>query len=63
MKIPSNEKIVVNYVCEGVKDYVATYHPLKCKYTLYKIMNEDYLKLKVAETPIDFDDIIEKERK
>lgn len=62
MKIPSNEKIAVNYVCGGIKDYIATYHPLKGKYTLYKITDGDYQKLKTAETPIEFDEIVEKDR-
>ena len=62
MKIPTNEQIVVNYVCEGLKDYVATYHPLKCKYTLYRIIKNDYQRIKVADTPTEFDDIVEAHR-
>ena len=62
MKIPSNEKIVVNYVYEGIKDFIATYHPLKGKYTLYKIIDGDYQRIKIADTPIGFDEIIEKDR-
>ena len=62
MKIPSNEKLSVNY-CDGdVKDYISTYHPLKCKYTLYKIIDGDYQRIKIADTPIEFDDIIKKDR-
>ena len=62
MKIPNTEKIVVSYVCGDVKDYIATYHPLKGKYTLYKIIDGDYQKIKISDTPIEFDDIIEKDR-
>jgi hypothetical protein len=62
MKIPNNEQIVVNYVYEGVKDYVVTYHPLRGKYILYRIIKNDYQKMKVADTPIEFDNIVEKDR-
>lgn len=62
MKISSNEKIVVTYARGDVKDYIATYHPLKGKYTLYKIIEDDYQKVKTSDTPIEFDDIIEKDR-
>lgn len=62
MKIPSNEKIVVNYVYGDVKDYIATYHPLKGKYTLYKIIDDDYQKIKISDEPTGFDEIIEKDR-
>ena len=62
MKIPNSEKIVVSYFCEDVKDYIATYHPLKCKYTLYKITDGDYQRIKISDTPIEFDDIIKKDR-
>ena len=62
MKIPSNEKIVVTYIYGDVKDYIATYHPLKGKYTLYKITDGDYQRIKIADTPIEFDKIIEKDR-
>jgi hypothetical protein len=62
MKIPSNEQIVINYVYEGVKDYIATYHPLRCKYTLYRIIGNDYQRMKIADTPIEFDEIIDEDR-
>lgn len=62
MKIPSNENIVVNYINGDVKDYIATYHHLKDKYTLYKIIDDDYQKIKISDTPIGFDDIIKKDR-
>jgi hypothetical protein len=62
MKIPSNEKIVVTYIFEDVKCYIATHNVLKGKYMLYKIVNDDYQRLKTAETPIEFDNIVEKDR-
>lgn len=62
MKIPSNEKIVVTYVCEGISDYIATHNALKNKYMLYKIINNDYQKIKISDSPLEFDEIIEKDR-
>lgn len=62
MKIPNAENIVVTYPFEGVKCYIATHNPLKGKYMLYKIIEDDYQKLKTADTPIEFDDIIKKDR-
>ena len=62
MKILSNEKIVVTYIFENVKCYIATHNVLKGKYTLYKIIDDDYQKLKIDNTPIEFDEIIKKDR-
>lgn len=62
MKIPNNEKISVNYIHQGVVDYISTYHTLKGKFTLYKIIGDDYQKIKTADTPIEFDEIIKKDR-
>ena len=62
MKIPSSEKIVVTYVFEDVKCYIATHNALKGKYTLYKIIDGDYQRLKIANTPLEFDEIIKKDR-
>lgn len=61
MKIPNQEKIVMTYVFEGVKCYTVTRNALG-KYVLYKNNNDDYQKLKSAESPIDFDEIVEKDR-
>ena len=60
MKIPSQEKIVLTYVFENVKCYVATRNILG-KYVLYKIVGNDYQKLKTADTPLGFDDIVEED--
>lgn len=62
MKIPSNEKIVVTYVFEGVDEYIITHNPLKDKFMLYKIIDGDYQKLGNSDTPIRFDEIVEKDR-
>ena len=59
MKIPKNEKIVLTYVFEGVKCYVATQNTLG-KYTLYKITDGDYQKVKTAESPSEFDRVVYK---
>ena len=62
MKIPSNEKIVVNYVFEDVKCYIATHNVIRGKYTLYKIIDGDYQRLKVSDSPLEFYEIIEEDR-
>ena len=62
MKIPKQEEIVMTYVFEGVKSYVVTCSLLR-QYTLYKILgDDDYKKLKTADSPIEFDKIVEKDR-
>lgn len=62
MKIPSNEQIVVTYVFEGIDEYIVTHSPLRGKFMLYKITNGDYQKLGTSDTPIGFDEIVEKDR-
>lgn len=61
MKIPKQEKVVLTYVFEGVDCYVVTRNTLG-KYVLYKIIEDDYQKLKTSETPIEFDKIVKKDR-
>lgn len=61
MKIPKQEKILHTYIFEGVKCYTITRNVLG-KYILYKIVDDDYQKLKMADTPIKFEEIIEKDR-
>lgn len=61
MKIPKQEEIVMTYVFNGVDCYVVTRNLIK-KYTLYKIIGDDYQKLKTADSPIEFDKIVEKDR-
>lgn len=61
MKIPKNENIMVTYVFEGISCYTITRNILG-KYILYKITDGDYQKLKTAESPLDFDEIVKKDR-
>lgn len=61
MKIPTQEKIVMQYVFDGIPCYAVTRNPIQ-KYTLYKINGGDYRKLKTSDSPIDFDKIVEKDR-
>ena len=62
MRIPTNEKIAVTYISEGIKEYVVTHNALRGKFMLYKIIDGDYQKLKISDTPVEFDEIIEKDR-
>lgn len=62
MKIPKNEQKLLTYVFEGVDCYTVTRNILG-KYTLYKITDGDYQKIKTAESPEDFDRVIEKDRR
>ena len=57
MKIPKNEQILLTYVFEGVDCYVSTRN-IFGKYTLYKITDEDYQKIKTAESAEDFDRVV-----
>ena len=61
MKIPKHEKILMTYAFEGVKCYAVTRDAFE-KYTLYKIVDDDYVKLKTAESPLEFDKIVKKDR-
>ena len=61
MNIPKQDKIVVTYIFDGLVCYIATRNSAG-KYVLYKALNKDYQKLKTSDTPIDFDDIIAKDR-
>ena len=61
MKISQQETIMRTYIYDGVERYIETRNLLG-KYILYKIIDNDYQKLKVADTPIEFKKIIEKDR-
>ena len=61
MKFPKNEMIVLTYVFDGTSCYSVTRNMLG-KYTLYKIINGDYQKLKIAESPLEFDKVVERDR-
>ena len=62
MKIPNQEKIVLTYVFDGIDCYTVTRNNLQ-KYILYKIIDNEYQKLKTSNTPLDFDEIVEKDRR
>ena len=63
MKMPKNERPMTRYVFDGVVCYRITQSSTG-KYTLYKIIGEDdYQKMKTAETPIDLEVVIEKDRR
>ena len=61
MKISKHEKILMTYVFDDIKCYAVTRDVLG-RYTLYKIVENDYQKLKTAETPMEFDEIVKKDR-
>jgi len=62
MNISKQEKIVLTYVFEGVDCYIVTQNNLQ-KYILYKIIDGGYQKLKTSNTPLDFDEIVKKDRR
>ena len=63
MKIPKTERPMTRYVFDGVVCYKITQNS-NGKYILYKIIgDDDYQKLKTAETPLDLEVIIEKDRR
>lgn len=61
MKIPQSEKTLLTYVFDGIDCYKTTRNPVG-KYTLYKIINNDYQKLKTADSACNFDEIVDKDR-
>ena len=63
MKIPKQEKIVLTYVFEGIDCYVVTQNYYFQEYVLYKIIEKGYQKLKTSKTPLDFDEIVKKDRR
>lgn len=62
MKISTNEMIVLTYVFDDVDCYTVTRNMLG-KYTLYKIIGNSYQRLKTAESPLEFDKLVEKDRR
>ena len=62
MKIPQSEKPVMTYVFDGVDCYQVTRNAVG-KYTLYKILNKDYQKIKTDDSAIKFDEIVKKDRR
>lgn len=62
MKISKQETITERYIKDGVEYYVVTRNNLS-KYTLYKVKEDDYEKIKMSGTPIGFREIVEKDGK
>jgi hypothetical protein len=63
MKIPKQETIVETYLrdeTDDTKEYIVTRNLLG-KYTLYKVKENDYEKVKTADTPIEFKKIARKD--
>jgi hypothetical protein len=61
MKIPKNETVLQTYVFDGIECYAITRNMVG-RYTLYKATNGDYQKMKMSESPLEFDKVIEKDR-
>lgn len=62
MRIPKNERPMTRYIFDGVACYRITQNTVG-KYILYKIIDEDnYQKMKTAETPLELEVVIEKDR-
>lgn len=62
MKIPKNEISMVSHVFDGVKSYITTRNTINGKFSLYRIIKDDYERLSTADTPLKFDEIIKKDR-
>lgn len=62
MKIPKSEVGMTTYIFNGVKCYKITRTSVG-KYVLYKIIgDDDYKKMKTADSPIDLEKLIDKDR-
>ena len=62
MKIPKNETGMTAYIFDGVECYKITRNTLG-KYTLYKVIGDnDFQKMKAADSPLDLEKIIDKDR-
>ena len=58
MKISKQETITERYIKNGIEYYVVTRNNLG-KYTLYKVKEDDYEKIKTSGTPTEFREIVE----
>lgn len=56
MKISKNEKQLERYVNDGIVTHIVTRN-LIGKYTLYKVEENDYIKIKTSDNPTEFDSI------
>ena len=62
MKILKNEIGMTVYIFDNVECYKITRNTLG-KYTLYKIIGDnDFQKMKIADSPLDLEKIIDKDR-
>ncbi len=63
MKIPKNEIGMTAYIFDGVECYTITRNTLG-RYVLYKIIGDnDYQKMKIADSPKDLELVIDKDRR
>ena len=60
MKIPKQEIIMETFMRDEIKEYIITRNILG-KYTLYKVNENDYEKIKTADTPIGLKEIAKKD--
>ena len=56
MKISKNETQLKRYINGGICTHIVTRN-LIGKYTLYKIKDDDYIKIKTSDSPQEFDGI------
>ena len=57
MKIPKQEKQVLQYISSGEVTHIVTRN-IYSKYTLYKNNDSKLTKITTADEPIGFDDIV-----
>ena len=63
MTIPKNETKMTSYIFDGVECYKITRNSSD-KYILYKIIGDNnYQKMKTANSPIELETVIEKDRR
>ena len=63
--IPSSEIKLVTCFTKPNKSgdkYLITYYPIKEQYTLWKYLENEFEKISISNTPVDFDDIIPYEK-
>ena len=62
MNIPKNEKGMTSYIFDGERCYLITQNTVNGKFTLYRIIGNDYEKMATADSPLKFDDVVIKDR-
>ena len=63
MKIPKNERGMESYIYDGKKCYYITLNTVNGKFTLYKIINNDYEKMATADSPSKLYKAMKRDRK